>query len=257
MIKAAFFDVDGTLMSHKTRSIPASTRRALEKLREKGILCVVATGRHICQFEHLPVNELDFDGYLTLNGQICLDKDRKILYGCAMEGKGKDRLVKMFHDQEMPVLLVNEEGIYINYVDDRVRYVQDCISSPVAQVKQYQGEDLYMVCTYTAPEEEAQLGPAWEDCVISRWNPYALDIIAKGGGKDIAIGRYLEAMGIAREQSIAFGDGHNDMNMLKYVGIGVAMGNAEEEVKAIADYVTSDVDEDGIEKALKHFGMLD
>lgn len=257
MIKAAFFDVDGTLMSHKTRSIPASTRRALEKLREKGILCVVATGRHICQFEHLPVNELDFDGYLTLNGQICLDKDRKILYGCAMEGKGKDRLVKMFHDQEMPVLLVNEEGIYINYVDDRVRYVQDCISSPVAQVKQYQGEDLYMVCTYTAPEEEAQLGPAWEDCVISRWNPYALDIIAKGGGKDIAIGRYLEAMGIAREQSIAFGDGHNDMNMLKYVGIGVAMGNAEEEVKAIADYVTSDVDEDGIEKALKHFGILD
>lgn len=257
MIKAAFFDVDGTLMSHKTRSIPASTRRALEKLREKGILCVVATGRHICQFEHLPVNELDFDGYLTLNGQICLDKDRKILYGCAMEGKGKDRLVKMFHDQEMPVLLVNEEGIYINYVDDRVRYVQDCISSPVAQVKQYQGEDLYMVCTYTAPEEEAQLGPAWEDCVITRWNPYALDIIAKGGGKDIAIGRYLEAMGIAREQSIAFGDGHNDMNMLKYVGIGVAMGNAEEEVKAIADYVTSDVDEDGIEKALKHFDILD
>ena len=257
MIKAAFFDVDGTLMSHKPRSIPASTRRALEKLREKGILCVVATGRHICQFEHLPVNELDFDGYLTLNGQICLDKDRKILYGCAMEGKGKDRLVKMFHDQEMPVLLVNEEGIYINYVDDRVRYVQDCISSPVAQVKQYQGEDLYMVCTYTAPEEEAQLGPAWEDCVITRWNPYALDIIAKGGGKDIAIGRYLEAMGIAREQSIAFGDGHNDMNMLKYVGIGVAMGNAEEEVKAIADYVTSDVDEDGIEKALKHFGILD
>ena len=257
MIKAAFFDVDGTLMSHKTRSIPASTRRALEKLREKGILCVVATGRHICQFEHLPVNELDFDGYLTLNGQICLDADRRILYGCAMNGEGKDTLVKMFYDKEMPVLLVNEEGIYINFVDDRVRYVQDCISSPVAEVKEYQGEDLYMVCTYTAPEEEAQLGAAWDDCVITRWNPYALDIIAKGGGKDVAIERYLEAMGIAREESIAFGDGHNDMNMLKYVGIGVAMGNAEAEVKAIADYVTSDVDEDGIENALKHFGIID
>ena len=64
-------------------------------------------------------------------------------------------------------------------------------------------------------------------------------------------------MGIAREESIAFGDGHNDMNMLKYVGIGVAMGNAEAEVKAIADYVTSDVDEDGIENALKHFGIID
>lgn len=257
MIKAAFFDVDGTLLSHKTRSIPESARRAFQQLREKGILCVVATGRHICQFQHLPVNELEFDGYLTLNGQICLNKDRKVLYGCPLQGAAKDTLVQMFREKEMPVLLVEESGIYINMVNDRVRYVQDCISSPVAEIREYNGAELYMVCTYTPPEEESLLGPVWNDCEITRWNPYALDIIAKGGGKDVAIAKYLETMGITREEAIAFGDGHNDMNMLRYVGIGVAMGNAEDEVKAIADFVTTDVDDNGIENALKHFGLID
>ena len=56
---------------------------------------------------------------------------------------------------------------------------------------------------------------------------------------------------------MAFGDGENDMEMLRYVGIGVAMGNASDAVKAAADYVTDTVDDDGIEKALRHFGLID
>ena len=257
MIKAAFFDVDGTLLSHATHVVSESTRRALKTLKEKGVLLIVATGRHICQFQHLDVNDLAFDGYLTLNGQICLDGNREILYGCPLQGKSKDTLLNMFREKEMPVLLVEEEGIYINMINDRVKYVQDCISSPVAEVKQYHGGELYMVCTYTAPEEEHLLGQAWEDCEITRWNPYALDIIAKGGGKDVAIRKYLETMGISREETIAFGDGQNDAGMLQYAGIGVAMGNADEAVKAIADFVTTDVDDNGIENALKHFGLID
>lgn len=257
MIKAAFFDVDGTLLSHNTHVVSESTRRALKLLKEKGVLCVVATGRHICQFEHLDVKDLEFDGYLTLNGQICLNQDREILYGCPLRGASKDTLVNMFREKEMPVLLVEEGGIYINLINDRVKYVQDCISSPVAEVREYNGAELYMVCTYTAPEEEHLLGKAWDDCIITRWNPYALDIIAKGGGKDVAIAKYLEAMGISREETIAFGDGHNDAAMLQFAGIGVAMGNAEPAVKAIADYVTDDVDACGIENALKHFGLIE
>ena len=63
--------------------------------------------------------------------------------------------------------------------------------------------------------------------------------------------------GIDREETMAFGDGENDMEMLRYVGIGVAMGNASDAVKAAADYVTDTVDDDGIEKALRHFGLID
>ena len=83
-----------------------------------------------------------------------------------------------------------------------------------------------------------------------------MDLIAKGGGKSSAILRLLDKMGILPEETIAFGDGENDMGMLELAGIGVAMGNAEEQVRKIADYVTSDIDEDGLEKALKHFQVV-
>ncbi len=257
MIKAAFFDIDGTLLSHETKSVPVSTREALKKLQAKGIQCVVATGRHICQFEHLPVNDIPFDGYITLNGQICLDKDRKLLYGTPVEGRAKERILQMFYDNEQAVLLVEEEGLYLNLVNDRVRYVQDCISSPVAEVKPYTGRDIFMGITYIKPEEEYLLADLQEDCTITRWNREAVDIIVKGSGKDESIRRYLENQGIRREECIAFGDGLNDMGMLRFAGIGVAMGNGETEVKAIADFVTTGVDEDGIEKALKHFGLIE
>ena len=63
--------------------------------------------------------------------------------------------------------------------------------------------------------------------------------------------------GIKAEETIAFGDAENDLEMLKFAGIGVAMGNGEEQVKAQADYVTADVDDDGIAKALRHFGLIE
>lgn len=256
MIKAAFFDIDGTLLSHRTKRVPESARRAIDQLRAQGIRCIVATGRHISQFDDLPVDDLPFDGYLMLNGQICLDKDRKILYGTPLEGKAKEWVLSMFHEKDQAILLVEDEELYLNFVNDRVRYVQDCISSPVAPVKPYSGKDLYMGIAYIKPEEEYLLENLRADCVITRWNREAVDIIAKGGGKDQAIRRYLEEAGIAREETIAFGDGLNDIHMLQFAGIGVAMGNAEEEVKQIADYVTADIDEDGIEKALKHFKLI-
>ena len=70
------------------------------------------------------------------------------------------------------------------------------------------------------------------------------------------IKRYLEMTGIKREEIIAFGDAENDLEMIRFAGIGVAMGNAEEEVKKAADFVTADIDDDGIEKALKHFNLI-
>lgn len=82
------------------------------------------------------------------------------------------------------------------------------------------------------------------------------DIIARGNSKSKGIDHVLEYYGIALKDTMAFGDGGNDIPMLGHAGIGVAMGNASDEVKAAADYVTTSVDEDGIMNALKHFGVL-
>ena len=81
MIKAVFFDVDGTLVSFKTHQVPQSTLEAIKELQAKGIKVFVATGRHPSILsEGNNVHEIDFDGFVTLNGQYCFTKDREIIY---------------------------------------------------------------------------------------------------------------------------------------------------------------------------------
>ena len=83
-----------------------------------------------------------------------------------------------------------------------------------------------------------------------------MDLTTKAGGKEKGIRALCEAMGISVEETIAFGDGANDRKMLEMAGIGVAMGNALEEVKQSADYITDTVEEDGLAKALHHFCLI-
>ena len=104
MIKVAFFDVDGTLLSHHTRQVCQSTRAAIRSLQEKGIACVVATGRHILQMDKLPMEGIDFDGYVTLNGQLVLDRARNTLYGVPIAGEGKNLAIRIFREKQIPVM---------------------------------------------------------------------------------------------------------------------------------------------------------
>lgn len=256
MIKAAFFDVDGTLLSHKTKQVPLSARDALEKLKAAGIHCVVSTGRMIQEMDRLPMEGVTFDGYITMNGQLTLDENRKILNGMPITGELKDYVLKLFQEREIPVIFVEQDRLYLNFESQRVVDVQTAISSKVPPVGTYDGAPLYQVCVYVTEEEESILQPVAGIGKITRWHPGGLDIIANGGGKETAIHWYLKEKSILPEEIIAFGDGENDMGMLQLAGIGVAMGNAEEKVKQAADYVTADIDDDGIEKALRHFGLI-
>lgn len=256
MIKAAFFDIDGTLLSHKTRQIPPSARTALASLKESGIRCVVATGRMLREMDRLPMGDVTFDAYITMNGQRTLDENRNHLDSMPLEGKAWEYALELFRKQEIPVILVEEDRLYLNFENQRVTDVQTSISSRVPPVGIYEGAPLYQACVYVTGEEERVLDPIRDDCVITRWHPGGVDLIAKGGGKRSAILRLLEKMEILPEEIIAFGDGENDMGMLELAGIGVAMGNAEDKVKQIADYVTADIDEDGVEKALQYFQLI-
>ena len=108
------------------------------------------------------------------------------------------------------------------------------------------------------PEHQKKLlDDLLDECSVTSWNDTGIDIIPKDGGKSAGIRQYLDLLGIDRSESMAFGDGENDIDMLEFVGVGVAMGNADDAVKAAADYVTDTVDNDGIAKALQHFGLID
>ena len=94
------------------------------------------------------------------------------------------------------------------------------------------------------------------NCTSGRWHPAFTDITAKGADKGAGIMALAAHLGFDPQYTIAFGDGGNDTSMIKAAGIGVAMGNALESLKAEADYTTTSVDEDGVMNALRHFGII-
>ncbi|MBQ6721843.1 MAG: Cof-type HAD-IIB family hydrolase [Clostridia bacterium] len=256
-IKAIFFDVDGTLFSHRLNDVPESTRRALKALRDRGVLTVVATGRHMIEYSQLPVGNIEFDGYLTLNGQLLLDSNRKVYAGTAINEGEMKVLAGIFKRKQIPFLLVGEDQRYINFVDETVLRTTAETKQQIPDTGIYNGEKIYQILAFVPEEQKRILDELLDECSITSWNDTGIDIIPKGGGKSAGIQKFLDEHGLDRTQIMAFGDGENDIDMLQFAGIGVAMGNAGEAVKAAADYVTSPVDEDGIENALRHFGLID
>ena len=239
-VKAAFFDIDGTLFSHRTCCIPESTLRALKCLHDKGILCVIATGRHISEMREMDFLKYGFDACITLNGQSCLDRDLKTVFEIPMDGESLKGLLDIFHGKDIPAILITKDRMYINFVNEAVRLAHEEIHTSVPQID----------------TQETDIREKIPECSITRWSRFGIDVLPGSGDKVTGIRKYLALQGISREETIAFGDGENDIGMLRYAGIGVALGNAGEEVKAAADYVTADIDDDGVWKALEHFHII-
>lgn len=256
MIKVIFFDVDGTLLSHRNNKIPDSTIEALSKLKEKGIKIVLSTGRHLLEIQELPINDIHFDGYVMVNGQLCLNQNKEIIFDNPIVGTAKEKIIQLFNDKQIPIVLVEEKRMYINFINDYVLKTQLDISTSVPEVDNYTGNNLYLGVAYIDKEKEVELSSLLKECTITRWNDYGIDIVPKNVSKVTGMKKYLEANGLKQNESMAFGDGPNDIEMLKYVEIGVAMGNGKDEVKNIADYICDDIDNDGIYKALQHYNLI-
>lgn len=256
MVKAIFFDIDGTLLSHRSGRVPASTEAAMSQLKQRGVKLFAATGRHMLELEMLPVHKLPFDGYVTLNGQLCLDSDKTLLYDVPIDAEDTGKLISVFEEGRIPVMVIEKNDMYVNFVNPEVRAVQEAISTPTPELGVYTGNRVYQFVIYGGREQAQAIIEMAPSCKMNEWNEYAFDIIPAIGGKDAGIQYILQHFGVSQNEIMAFGDGNNDIDMLRYANIGVAMGNAGSEVKRQADYVTEDVDNDGIWRALKHYELL-
>lgn len=256
MIKAAFFDVDGTLFSHTMKKFPESTLNALRLLKEKGIRIFLSTGRSFEEARNLPWGDLWFDGCVLLNGQMCTDADGNVLYGNTLEGEDKEYLLNVFRNKDFSLFIVEKDRLYMNFLDEAAIRGLEYVSIDPPEVGEYEGGDIFQMIAYLTREEEAQLQPKIPNCKFARWYEGGVDIIPRNSGKMVGIREMLEIQGLKREEIIAFGDGDNDADMMEFAGIGVAMGNAVEVTKKAADYITDHIDEDGLWNALKHFEIL-
>ncbi len=256
MIKAVFFDIDGTLVSFETHEIPDSARRALQKLRENGIRVFIATGRGKDGLSCL--EGLTFDGYITLNGQYCYVDD-KVIYENTVPQEDLAILLEELEKHPFPCGFTMEHNKIFNYRDERVDLIHSITKNdnhPAGDVSGVLHEKIYQCMAFISEDEEKELMKKLTRCTSARWHPSFCDISPIGGTKQNGIDQLLKYYGIDLSETMAFGDGGNDRQMLEHVSLAVAMGNAAEELKEIADYITDDVEHDGVEKALIHFGLI-
>lgn len=256
-VKAVFFDIDGTLLSHTTRTIPDSTIKALALLREKGIKVFIATGRSINAISH--IEHLEFDGYVTFNGGCCVAKDKSVLFKQALDPQDIQQLLNYTTSQPLNFSLLYEDCHFVNEATPEMINMYTYLNLPVPPLVDRNNPDICNIlqANILLPSEDEPdfMNNIMPNSTATRWAPHSADINPKGISKKVGIEVFCEHFGFHISETMAFGDGGNDIEMLKHSGIGIAMGNATDEVKAVADYVTDDIDNDGIWNALVYFKL--
>lgn len=254
MIRAAFFDVDGTLVSFRTHAIPESALSALRALRAAGVRTLLSTGRNGDSTRFLMDTGL-FDGEILLSGQLCRLNGEDVFENPIDRGD-LDAAIAGAEAGELTLGFLSGNDSFVSGVNEYVITACDYAGMPrprVAPAALAREKAIYQIHCYGAPGCEDALLRRARRLTATRWSPNFADVFPTGGGKERGLEAVCRALGIGREETIAFGDGENDAGMLEYAGVGVAMGGASDAVKARADYVTADVDADGIARALEHF----
>lgn len=263
MGKLCFFDIDGTLIecNKGIYRIQSSTKEALDELKKQGHDVFLATGRCKC-FILDGVMEYPFSGYVTCNGAY-VEYNGKAVYKKIVSSEA----IQATHD-----LCVERNLAYYFEGNDHI-YILDRNNPKHIEFKNVWGmKEETLIDHYDPQEIETYIGMivvnSKEDIgpMVERLSPFfdiqrhqsefSFDLTLKDESKGKGIVELVKAIHADMKDTIAFGDGRNDLEMLSTVELGIAMGNAVIEAKEIADYVTDDVDKDGIMKALQHFQIL-
>lgn len=262
--KAAFFDVDGTLVPRDTRCISQADREAVEALHERGTLIFIVTGRHICEIDNIP---FPVNGAVCNNGALTYVVDN----GCARFDE-RDRFTLM---EDHPIPKEQAIGIARIIVENRIpsaavtatrtltcHLTQQSLEF-IRRVNMPEpregdilgaadGERIYAFCPFVSPEEEKLL---FKDVLggldTPRWCDEYCDITLHGMDKVLGIKKILGIFHISPEDIIAFGDGFNDIGMLEYAGCGIAMETADDAVRRAADCITASANDSGVSRWLR------
>lgn len=255
MKKIVFFDIDGTLLD-EDKNLPASTKEAVHTLQKNGIYTAIATGRAPFMISSL-LDELNIESYICFNGQYVVFEN-EVISTTPIEKEILKDIEQTANKHEHALVYMNEATLKTNAQNnDRVRKSLGSLKMayPEYDPDFYTKRNIYQALLFTK-ENEAEYLSSFNEVSFIRWHELALDIVPKGGSKARGIQELISRLGFRMEDAYAFGDGMNDIEMLQEVGTGVAMGNAQGVVKEHADFVTTNVAEDGIVNGLKEVGLL-
>lgn len=260
-IKIAFFDVDGTLYNHQINGFSKKTVYALKKLKENGIMLCIATGRPLIMVMKLKeyLDEIGFEYLITNNGQAIFHKDH-IVYRNFLHPEDVKAIIKRANELDYSLSLIGEGFNIITKLNDlainshhivkhqlpRVVPIDENFDKPVDNI----------VC-YEKSECMKYFKPILKHSVMTSWSNDIFDFVPDNGVKVNGIKKVLNHLKLDSSEAIAFGDGENDREMLKYVGFGVAMGNSNLEVQEEADYVCESIYDEGVYHTLIKTDLID
>lgn len=263
--KALALDIDGTLTNSR-KEISPPTKAALLEIMERGHTVVLASGRPVFGMRRYE-RELELEKYggylLAYNGaRVIASRTGETVFqralpgellpqlydfaageGCGLATHSRDTVISAFPPDEYVALEARINGMPLRHVENFAEYVDF---------------DVYK-CFMTAPPQQAvRLEKLLRERVadlawVYRSEPFFIEIVPKNVDKGDSLRRLAEYLGMDREDMVSCGDGYNDIPMLTYAGVGAAMGNAQPEVKAAADFVTGSNDEDGLVQVLERF----
>lgn len=245
-VKIIFFDIDGTLIDVNKKAISYKTVETLLRLKENGVKICIATGRapdSVPKFDGV-----DFDAFLTFNGSYCFNSSDVIL-STPIPKVDVEKMIENATRINRPVSIAGKDRVVANGTDkdlsDYFGFAKQ--ETPVSDdFDEVLKGEIYQMMMGGRKDEYDDILKDVENARITAWWDRAVDIIPANGGKGKGIEAILEYYGIDRSESMAFGDGGNDIEMLQTVGTGVAMGNALDHVKEVADEICGTSADDGI-----------
>lgn len=260
--KLIALDLDGTL-TNEAKEITPHTLEALMRVQRQGVRLCLASGRPPFGMRPLArLLQMDRYGGLLLcynGGHIEECQTGRVLVEQALDDSLLPYLRECQQRSGMTLMTYYEDSIYTEHPEDeyvrissrnnnmRITGVRDFVSDTPRPLNK-----CLMVGSPTlVPQWEAIMQRETEGHMhICRSTPYFIELLPPGIDKGIALERLLKGLGMTEDNLMAFGDSYNDISMLSKAGTGIAMGNAEEAVKAVADHVTDTNDNDGVAKAL-------
>lgn len=265
--KIIFFDIDRTLRREETGYLPVSALQAIHQLRQKGIHTAIATGRSPVMLP-ADVKALFASGTMdilvSLNGQFNLQylnpQKTHVISGHPLPQSAISKTIALFKERKWQYGFMTPKDVAISAETPLIKQILADSKGYIIDAAHYRNRTIYQMMLFITPAQDMALqaqGFFSKDLQNICWHPHCSNLITRNGAKARGIKDVCAALNIDLKDTMAFGDGYNDVEMFKTVATGVAMGDAREPLKAIASYITGTLEEDGIANALKQLKLID
>jgi len=275
--KLVFFDIDGTVWDWEG-VIPDSAKRAIKKLKENGHIPIICSGRARGNIQREDLFDMGFEGVVAACGDYA-EFDGKVIFQEFIDRDVLKKVVELSNDCKVPVVLEGPKKHWISRFgfekDDFVTRMYNEMKEKAVtmdgftddmEANKFSGDVLTNSDYNTFKSEllkhfsfiEHGLTPDIKERTDKDLNiiKAVFECVIPGTSKAKGMKKMCEYLGADMEDTYAFGDSNNDLEMIEAAKVGIAMGNGTKEIKEAADYITDGIWEDGIEKALKHFGLI-